>query len=410
MRLRDFIQHFVWKPPAAPVDGAQHQALGEAPVPKTRRHLFTKYVALFVAVVCVALLSNGIFDVYFYYQEHKASLIRIQREQAEAAAAKIGQFVKEIESQLGWTTQLPWSAGSIEQRRFDALRLLRQVPAITELAQLDASGKERLRVSRLAMDVVASGTDFSNDPKFTEAVARKVYYGPVYFRRESEPYMTLAIAGTRRDAGVSVAEVNLKLIWDVVSQIKVGERGHAFVVDAQGRLIAHPDISLVLRNTDMSRLAQVRAARGGASGSPSEAVQESENIEGRKVLTAYAPVAPLGWLVFVELPADEAYAPLYAALQRLGLILLAALGFAVLAGMLLAGRMVGPIRALRAGAARIGSGDLSQRIAIKTGDELEALGLPSSSGQACDGGSRDYWRAGRVQRASARIWRAVSDP
>jgi signal transduction histidine kinase/CheY-like chemotaxis protein len=373
MRLRDFIQRFVWKRPAAPVDGAQHQALGEAPVPKTRRRLFTKYVALFVAVVSVALLCNGIFDVLFYYQEHKTSLIRIQREQAEAAAAKIGQFIKEIESQLGWTTQLPWSAGSIEQRRFDALRLLRQVPAITELAQLDASGKERLRVSRLAMDVVASGTDFSNDPKFTEAVARKVYYGPVYFRRESEPYMTLAIAGTRRDAGVSVAEVNLKLIWDVVSQIKVGERGHAYVVDAQGRLIAHPDISLVLRNTDMSRLVQVRAARVGAGGSPSETVREADDVEGRKVLTAHAPVTPLGWLVFVELPAGEAYAPLYAALQRLALVLLAALCFAVLAGMFLASRMVGPIQALRAGAARIGSGDLGQRIAIRTGDELEAL-------------------------------------
>src|SRR5438105_926281 len=345
---------------------------------KIRSRLFAKYVALFVAVVCVALLSNGTFDVFFYYQEHKASLIRIQREQAEAAAAKIGQFIKEIESQLGWTTQLPWSAGSIEQRRFDALRLLRQVPAITELAQLDATGKERLRVSRLAMDVVASGADLSSDPKFAEAVARKVYYGPVYFRRESEPYMTLAIAGTRRDAGVSVAEVNLKLIWDVVSQIKVGERGHAYVVDAQGRLIAHPDISLVLRNTDMSKLAQVRAARASASGAatpdnPAETVQEAENIEGRKVLTAYAPVAPLGWLMFVELPAEEAYAPLYAALKRLAFVLLGALGFAVLAGMFLAGRMVGPIQALQTGAARIGRGDLSQRIAIKTGDELEAL-------------------------------------
>jgi two-component system NtrC family sensor kinase len=353
-------------------DAPGHRA-SAAPVKKTRRRLFIKYVALFVAVVCVALLSNGVFDVFFYYQEHKTSLIRIQREQAEAAAAKIGQFVKEIESQLGWTTQLPWSAGSIEQRRFDALRLLRQVPAITELAQLDASGKERLRVSRLAMDVVASGTDFSKEPKFTEAVARKVYYGPVYFRRESEPYMTLAIAGTRRDAGVSVAEVNLKLIWDVVSQIKVGERGHAYVVDAQGRLIAHPDISLVLRNTDMSRLAQVSAAQAATGGKASESVQESEDIGGRKVLTAYAPVAPLGWLVFVELPAAEAYAPLYAALERLALVLLAALGFAVLAGMFLAGRMVGPIQALRAGAERIGGGDLSQRIRIKTGDELEAL-------------------------------------
>src|SRR5258708_18193692 len=106
-----------------------------------------------------------------------------------------------------------------------------------------------------------SGLDLSKDPKFTEAVARKVYYGPVYFRRESEPYMTLAIAGTRRDAGVSVAEVNLKLIWDVVSQIKVGERGHAYVVDAQGRLIPHPDISLLLRNTDLPPLQQVQAPR-----------------------------------------------------------------------------------------------------------------------------------------------------
>jgi signal transduction histidine kinase/CheY-like chemotaxis protein/HAMP domain-containing protein len=372
----DFIKHVSGsdrRPGAAATDAPQKSA--DAPVAKTRRRLFTKYVALFVAVVCIALVSNGVFDVLFYYQEHKASLIRIQREQAEAAAAKIGQFIKEIESQLGWTTQLPWSAGSIEQRRFDALRLLRQVPAITELAQLDASGKERLRVSRLAMDVVASGADLSNDPKFTEAAARKVYYGPVYFRRESEPYMTLAIAGTRRDAGVSVAEVNLKLIWDVVSQIKVGERGHAYVVDAQGRLIAHPDISLVLRNTDMSKLAQVRAARASASGGEASAspVQEAENIEGRKVLTAYARVAPLGWLMFVELPAEEAYAPLYAALKRLGFVLLAALCIAVLAGMFLAGRMVGPIQALRTGAARLGSGDLSQRIAVKTGDELEAL-------------------------------------
>jgi hypothetical protein len=227
--------------------------------------LFRKYVALFLAVVIVALLTNGLFEIWFSYQEHKASLIRIQREQAQGAAAKISQFIKEIESQVGWTTQLPWSAGTIEQRRFDGLRLLRQVPAITELAQLDSKGREQLRVSRLAMDVVGSQKDFSADPRFTEAVKNKVYYGPVYFRRESEPYMTLALAGTRRDAGVSVAEVNLKLIWDVVSAIKVGERGHAYVVDAQGRLIAHPDISLVLRNTDMTRLAQVRAARAAGA-------------------------------------------------------------------------------------------------------------------------------------------------
>ena len=94
--------------------------------------------------------------------------------------------------------------------------------------------------------------------------------------------MTLAVAGTRKDAGVSVAEVNLKLIWDVVSQIKVGEHGHAYVVDAQGRLIAHPDISLVLRNTDMSKLAQVQAARAGQAGGAADELQVARNIAGAR--------------------------------------------------------------------------------------------------------------------------------
>ena len=353
-------------------DSASVTAAATGP-PKARGRLFFKYVALFVAVVSLALIAVGLPEIWLSYQEHKDALIRIQREQAEAAAAKIGQFVKEIEGQIGWTTQLPWSGGAIEQRRFDALRLLRQVPAITELTQLDAAGREQLRVSRLAMDVVGSGADFSLEPKFTEAVARKIYYGPVYFRRESEPYMTLSMAGTRRDSGVSVAEVNLKFIWDVVSQIKVGERGKAYVVDAQSRLIAYPDISLVLRNTDLSRLAQVQAARSGGAGQAPEQVREAVDIQGRRVLTAYAPVAPLGWLVFVELPFDEAYSPLYASVERSGIVLLGALALAFCAGMLLARRMVVPIRALRAGAARIGGGDLSQRIAIKTGDELESL-------------------------------------
>ncbi len=77
--------------------------------------------------------------------------------------------------------------------------------------------------------------------------------------------------------------------------------------------------------------------------------------------------------MFVELPVEEAYASLYQALQRLAIVLLAASAFAVLAGIFLARRMVGPIQALRAGAERIGSGDFSQRISIRTGDELEGL-------------------------------------
>ena len=345
-----------------------------AVVRRGQGRLFPKYVALFLAVVAIALVPNGVMDVWLSYQEQKDLLFRIQREQAKSAAEKIGQFVKEIEGQMSWATQLPVATESDEEWRFDAVRLLRQAPAVTEFTHLDASGRERFRMSREAMDVIGSLSDFSHDPVFTDAKTDKVYYGPVYFVHGSEPYMTIAVAGARADEGVAVAQVNLKFIWEVVSQIKVGNRGQAYVVDSRGQLIAHPDISLVLRKTDISRLAQVQATREVALPETSEYPTVTDDLNGHKVLTAYARVQPLGWTVFVDLPIEEAYAPLYETLIRSGILLLAALSIAIFAGLFLARRMVVPIRTLSKGAAEIGGGDLTKRIVINTGDELEALG------------------------------------
>ena len=330
---------------------------------------------LFIALVGVALLVNSGFDFWFSYQESKAALVRIQQEKADAAAQRIQEFIESIKSQLGWTTHAQWALGPLDQRRFDYVRLLRQVPAITELSQLDGDGKEQLKVSRLAMDVIGSGTDLSNSPAFTEARAHGAWFSPVYFRKESEPYITLAMAHAGKNAGVTVAEINLKLIWDVITAMKIGQSGYAYVVDGRGRLIAHPDISLVLRDTDLSKLPQVAAAlaAGPAAHGTAGAVTVADSIGGRQVLTAHAPIAPLGWLVFVEVPLREAFAPLYGAAARTGLLLFFGLIAAAFVALVLARRMTGPIRALQEGAAQIGAGALDRRIEIHTGDELEGL-------------------------------------
>jgi beta-lactamase regulating signal transducer with metallopeptidase domain len=220
--------------------------------------------------------------------------------QAERIADKLTQFIKESQNQVAWTTQLPPTA-DVDQRRLDALRLLRQTPAITELSQLDAEGKEFIKVSRLAMDVVGSGTDYSKEAKFTETVAKKIYYGPVYMRRGSEPYMTLGMAGSRL-AGVSVVELNLTPMWDIVQQIKVGDHGVAYVVDAKGRVIAHPDSSVAKSLRDVSSLAQVQEARTTPS---TGSVRVARDMNDQEVVVAYARVAGPGWLVFVELPIGE---------------------------------------------------------------------------------------------------------
>jgi class 3 adenylate cyclase/HAMP domain-containing protein len=342
---------------------------------KPRSHLFRKYAVLFVALVSGALLVSGLVDLYFSYRESKAALVRLQREKAEAAASKIDQFIRTIEDQTGWTTQalfLPQGT-FLERQRFDDL--LRHSPSITEVSYLDAAGREQLRISRLGMDIVGSQVDYSTQPQFLEAKSGKTFFGPVYFRDQSEPYMTIAMSGKGQDAGVTVAEVNLKFIREVVSQIKIGRAGYAYVLDARGNLIAHPDMSLVLRKTSFASLPQVRDA---ITGSPKrddtrDQATVARNLQGRQVLTASATIIPLGWLVFVEEPLAEAFAPLYSSMTRTGILLLVGLGVSVMASVLLARKMVNPIEALQARAVRIGAGALDERIEIRTGDELEAL-------------------------------------
>lgn len=337
----------------------------------TQGGLFWKYVAMFAAVLGVALVGNGLVNIWVMYEENRANLQRLQRVQAEAAVDKISQFVEEIEAQLGWTTHISWAAPALEQRELDGRRLLRQVPAVTELMLLDPQGREKIRLSRQAEDSVGN-KEYSADEAFKTAIAGKTYYGPVYFRRQTEPYMKLAVGGARRDNGVSVAEINLKHIWDVVSQIKVGQRGRAYVVGPDGRLIAHPDISMVLRNTDLSQLPQVKAARG-VPPEPIPSSQSALDLYGNRVLTAHTVVHPLDWLVFVELPEHEANGPLYEAIARWLAVTALGLVLALVAALLLARHMVVPIRAIADGAQRIGTGVLDHRIKIRTGDELEAL-------------------------------------
>jgi len=339
-----------------------------------RRGLFLKYVVLLVGLVIGVLIINAALDLYFAYQDNRRASIEVQNEKAEAAAQRIESFVREIERQFGWVKKTTWADLPVEQRHLDYIRLQSQEPSIMELVQLDGQGREQLRVSRISRDIVGAGTDRSSDPAFVEAIAHRVYFGQVYFREDSEPYLTMAVAHGRKSgatSGVTIAEVNLTLIWEVVSQIKVGKEGNAYVVDRLGRLVAHPDISLVLRRTDMSGLAQVAVALK-QQGQP-VASADGRNLSGISVLSAHAPIPALGWLVFVELPTVQTEQPVIdTGLRALGLLMLGLL-IAVGAGALLARHMMVPIRALQAGAERIGGGDLAHRLSIRTGDELEAL-------------------------------------
>ena len=173
-------------------------------------------------------------------------------------------------------------------------------------------------------------------------------------------------------SGSPIAQINLKLIWDVISAIKIEKSGLAFVIGGNGRLVAHPDIDLVLQGANEATAAHLRALQAAMLASGGKPTT-TEDVEGRTVLAAMAPIGGADWEVFAELPISEAYAPIRAALWRTGFLVLAGAAFALALAYLMARRMTGPIRRLEEGVARIGAGQLDHRITLSTGDELERL-------------------------------------
>jgi class 3 adenylate cyclase len=337
-----------------------------------RRSLFGGYFRALFAAVVGPLLIAGASEAWFGYDDQRARLNDLLDAEARLASVKIRDFLDAIHDQMSWTVQLPWSERIDERRRLDALRVLRQVPAIESLTLVDGVGKERLYVSRIGLNRTEDGADRSADPAVAGARSDRVWFGPVVFEGGSEPYMTIAVAGNRAAVGVAIAQVNLKFIWEVIAAIKVGQTGEAFVLDRPGRLIAHPDLSLVLR-ADEATQRPLRAMRAAIRARPSGEAAAGRDIAGRTVMAAMAQIQGVDWSVIVKQPRSEAFGPIYAALWRTLALLIVGAALAAALAYWLTRRLVEPIRVLEDGVVRIGAGQLDHRIDLRTGDEFERL-------------------------------------
>ena len=352
-----------------------NRLIDEKPIPSSPRlsvktTLFRKYALILSTLIGLALLLSGALSISYSYRENQQALVKLQREKAEAAATRIGQYLFDIEKNVGVTAVGPQDAAALDKRMAE-IQLLRRTVAINEIVLLDRQGKEVSRLARQMADVVRSGRDFSDTEYFQRAKSGRHYRSPVYFR-DGRLFMMIAMAVGPEAAGITIVEIDLEFLLAGISQIKVGTNGHAYAVDVHGRLIAHPDIGLVLRNTNLTELPQIQAALQPAPNESQEPIH-AHNLKGEEVLTAFAAIPQLGWFVFVEEPLSEAYRSLYAQVARGALLVLIGMLLALAASVAMVRRMTRPIRALQAGAALIGKGALDHRISVTTGDELEEL-------------------------------------
>ena len=328
-----------------------------------REGLFAKYVISLVGLVVFVLAVNGAMETWISYRATRSTLTDAMSEKAEATARRIEQSVSELERQISWVTR---ASAKDTVRRTDYAQLLNQVPAVNQLSFINGSGREQLRLSRLTFSE-NNNTDFSRDVRFTETVARGATFAPAYFR-EGQPHMSIAVSHSGFNAGVTIAEIDLRFLSDFLGDAQVGKVAFAYVTDQNGLVLASsakgPEIA-----KDLSKLPQVAAVMK-PGGQP---LASGTDTNGAAVLTTANAVQKLGWFVFFEQPTAQALAPIRDQLVRIALLIGLGLMVAIAAGTVLARRMLIPITALRTGARRLGAGEFGHRIDVHTADELQEL-------------------------------------
>ena len=343
---------------------------------RLHQRLVWKYVAVVGTLVTAAIVSVGISESYFSYEDSKGAVTEAEADKASSAAFSIRQFIEELGSDLERVAQpIPGDPGGTERERSFKSLFLRQ-RAISALTYLDATGTECVHAYSNEIDEIDSLTcegDRSDSEEFRRARAEERYFGSVAFsQRDGRPHMNIAVAEASPGEGVIVADVDLGSVIDAIRRAQIGTAGYAYAVDTDGQVIAHTtNISLVLADTNLGALPQVHAAL--ASAVTHGVVTNGRDPQGTEVLSAFDSVNPPGWRVFVEEPLSEAFAPIQAAIWRTVGLLVVFLLVAIATSVLLARNLVRPIESIQVAAAKIGSGALDQRIDISSRDELGAL-------------------------------------
>jgi signal transduction histidine kinase len=366
-----------------------------------RSRIVRRYFFIFASLVGGSLVLSMLVEMGFRFQETRQNLEVVHRQMAELAALQIRNYIEEVAQAVRLAAQ-PRNliAGRVTDDYVSELRsLLKNVPAIRDVVAIGLDGHEQLRLSRIGPSLPDGRAEHATEPDFAAAKSGQTYFGPVIFPADSfEPRIVIAapIEPFRGEViGVLSAEVNVRYVWDVVQEIKVGETGYAYVVSGTGALVAHPDLHLVLQHLNLSGLPQVAALHEPDDGSGATGVYK--NLAGQRVLVSHVRIPNVAWTVMVERPLTEAYRPLLASLARTGGILLVVCVMSVGAAVLLGRRVLRPIEVLRHGAARLEAGDLDARLELSTGDEFEEL-------------AEDFNRmAGRLQNAYAGLEQKVAE-
>jgi PAS domain S-box-containing protein len=328
-------------------------------------------LSILLSILPLVIASYSIIQIY--QRDLKQSVVTIEKEKANTVVGRTRSYFEKIRSSLRSLSvdehiRQGGSSGHTE-RLLKAF--LYQNSYLSELTLLDAKGREMIKVSKHKAIKPSDLKDQSGTEMFQAASNLQTYYGDFKLIEKVVPTMVIAIPVEeygRRPARVLSAEFDLRYLWNVIQQAQIGEKGIAYVVDRGGYLIAHPDTGRVTSRINMRHLPMVDPSLAGEEG-----ILEFEDPGGEKNLVVFKPIKELGWGVIVQVPVDEAYAPLRQVAETALRWVFVVLAVALMISFLLTRKLTLPIKQLAKEMGEVAKGNLDVCIEPATKDELGTL-------------------------------------
>jgi signal transduction histidine kinase len=318
------------------------------------------------------VLMGAIITAWIWHVELEQA-VELQDEIAQRVQARLDALSHEVEARLLLVPKVARLDRMDHEELRETLskvmshRYIHSQPIFDEIALLDAAGFETARVSRKAVVLPSEYVSRMGSGEFqVPSILGEVYYGPVRFEeRTGEPLMSIGVPVVSSATGVVdrvlVARLSLRQTWEDVASIKVGEGGVVYLTDGDGRVIAHPNHSVVLKGTHV----MIGELTKGLV----------RDLNGRRVLRAYRKISlpPQTVVAVIERPLAEVVRPALTAMATTALFVLISLGGAVAFGLHIVRKVVKPIERLAAMAETISRGGLTEKADVGDDDEIGML-------------------------------------